>query len=706
MKKSVVLILIVSLLFSNIPAFAGDGFVYFTVEKLTLGGGFIEEPVKIPFSEGESLAHAILNYLGEENLKTTGTADDNLYISAVSDSDELGEVPSEVLAIGGKAQSELSGKADADFLSEFDYSYQAGWCIIYNNEKTPLSLSQISPQNGDVLRLCFTLFGYGEDIMLGADKDGLIRLIADKTEAGEAVLPGEYDALFKLLVTEGEISALLPDLPQSGSENGYVADDSAFVPEEKEDFKDKVDEIIKAEETRLLQYPPKTETGGGEWSVFALARCGALSEEYKNAYLNEISGALESSGGVLSKNKYTEYARSALTLIALGEDIRYFGGYNLVDYLKDEKMVLRQGINGAIFALLALSTGDFDAEKQRESYLSYILENECRGGGFSLSGDKPDTDITSMALCALAPFERAKDAVERGISVLSRLQQENGAFKSYEQDNIESTAQAIIALSTLGINPCEDSRFIKNNQSAVEYIINNYEKGFGFPHISGEKENPIASEQALLSLCAYKNFLEGKSPVYKMKAVETDYPFNDIYNHFAKDEITEFYNKGIVSGAGEKSFMPNAPVTRAAFAKILCLALGLKGGDDYLIPDVSKTDWSYPYVCAVIKNKIAEGGENGTFMPNKNITRQEASKFIASAAEVMGIKTGIDKVSAQNVLMQYFDFSDCAGWSVSPLAFCITKGIIKGSEGNILPLNNLTRGEAVIIISRLMSLEE
>ena len=61
-----------------------------------------------------------------------------------------------------------------------------------------------------------------------------------------------------------------------------------------------------------------------------------------------------------------------------------------------------------------------------------------------------------MALTALVPYkdeEKVNEAIERGIALLSEKQNKNGGYTSYGSENSESTAQTIIALCTLGIDP-------------------------------------------------------------------------------------------------------------------------------------------------------------------------------------------------------------------------------------------------------------
>ena len=84
---------------------------------------------------------------------------------------------------------------------------------------------------------------------------------------------------------------------------------------------------------------------------------------------------------------------------------------------------------------------------------------------------------------------------------------------------IESTAQIIVALTALGINPETDSRFVKNGNSAVDALCSYAINGGGFKHtLDGILDN-MATEQGYYALTAYFRFLDGSTSLYDMKDV-------------------------------------------------------------------------------------------------------------------------------------------------------------------------------------------
>ncbi len=146
----------------------------------------------------------------------------------------------------------------------------------------------------------------------------------------------------------------------------------------------------------------------------ALARAGyPVPSEYFAGYYGRVAQELKDNEGVLSTVKYTEYSRVILAFTAIGYDPADIAGYDMPAMLTDMKKVSAQGINGPIFALLALDSGAYavaenaDAQEPvtRDALIRTILEKEIEGGGWALFGSSPDADITAMALQALAPYQ-------------------------------------------------------------------------------------------------------------------------------------------------------------------------------------------------------------------------------------------------------------------------------------------------------------
>lgn len=336
---------------------------------------------------------------------------------------------------------------------------------------------------------------------------------------------------------------------------------------------------------------PNVGTLYGEWSVMDLLRGAYTGMDYLNYipanyftdYEKRVEAYVKDKDGILDRSKSTEWSRVALAMTALGHDISNVGGYDFVDQLsKSHKFSYKQGINGPVWEVIALNTGNYSLYETPSSFkegdintvgkmLDFICSKEITQidgtvGGFALTGKSPDTDITSMALQALAPYyldkekyekentqksyEEFCEVVERGILTLSKLQLENGGFGSYGTVNSESVSQVIVALTSLNIDPLakqvslthigETCGFIKNGESRDGVTTNNVLDALlsfydntsgsgasvgGFKHVtsgydgggdSGTTVNSMATDQAVYGLIAYDRYVKGKLPLYNM----------------------------------------------------------------------------------------------------------------------------------------------------------------------------------------------
>lgn len=273
--------------------------------------------------------------------------------------------------------------------------------------------------------------------------------------------------------------------------------------------------------------PVRAQTGG-EWTVISLARSGvSVPEGYFETYLKSLTEKLKESDGVLHARRYTEYSRAIIALTALGENPADFAGYDLISMLADMDKVSLQGINGCIFALIALDSGgyeipaDNEAGRQttREGLISAILANQQAGGGFGLA-ETGDVDVTATALQALAKYRddpRVEAAVEAAIGYLSSAQRSDGGFFGMTGgDNLESCAQVIIALCGLGILP-DDPRFVKSGGDLYTVLLGYRHEGGGFKHLkTDETADVMSSEQALCALVSLHRLKSGLTPLYDM----------------------------------------------------------------------------------------------------------------------------------------------------------------------------------------------
>lgn len=271
---------------------------------------------------------------------------------------------------------------------------------------------------------------------------------------------------------------------------------------------------------------PAPGSVGGEWMAIGLLRSGIqVDGAYYEAVVKYVQENADEKGRLHSA-KSTENSRIILALTAMGKDVTDVGGVNLLAGLNEMDYLNKQGNNGPIWALIAFDSGNYPTpagDVTREALLRAILDAQLSDGGWVLSGDVSDVDMTGMALQALAPYygtdAQVREAVDRALAMLSEIQNEDGSFTSIDGANSESVVQVVVALSALGIDAHTDERFIKNGNSALDALCAYYVQGGGFRHVPEGSIDGMATEQGYYALTAYFRMLEGKTALYDMTDV-------------------------------------------------------------------------------------------------------------------------------------------------------------------------------------------
>ena len=491
---------------------------------------------------------------------------------------------------------------------------------------------------------------------------------------------------------------------------------------------------------------PEVGSIGGEWAIIGLARSGySVPADYYDEYYTRVEKYVKNCNGVLHERKYTEYSRVVLALTAIGRDPSKVAGYNLLTPLGDFDKTIWQGLNGPIWALIALDSGNYEIPKNpaaktqatRQLYIDEILNNQMKDGGWSLTGTgDSDVDITAMALQALAKYQdqkAVKTATDKALTYLSNVQDSKGGFASWGTTNVESVAQVVVAFCELGMD-LNDSRFVKNGHGLVENLLSFRQSNGGFYHVmdGSDGNNQMSAEQGFYALVAIDRAENGKNSLYRMGDVtkNTSKPntninkskadpsvnvpgvtapgttFSDIKNHANKAAIEELASRGIINGMGKGTFAPNKTMTRAEFAAIVTRALGLPAKDTKAFTDVPSSKWYAGYIGTANSSGIVNGVGSGKFNPDGTITRQEAAAMVARAAKLCGLDTAMDAASIKDMLAQFGDYRGVASWAKEPLAFCYSAGILDQSDLNIEPTKAILRCEIAQMLYNMLVTSE
>ena len=499
---------------------------------------------------------------------------------------------------------------------------------------------------------------------------------------------------------------------------------------------------------------PQVGSVGGEWAVIALARSSyEMPSQYYEKYYERVKDHVKTHSGDLHDKKYTEYSRIALALTAIGKDPTDVAGYNLLTALGDYDKTTWQGLNGPVWALIALDSGNYpmpqnpeaSTQATRQMYVDRILECQLPDGGWSLlggtpsapAGERSDPDITGMVLQALASYQdnpQVKKATGQALEAMSQVQNEKGGFSNNGQENSESLVQMIVGLSELGLS-LEDERFIKNGHTLLDNLMTYYKKGNGFSHTLAEGgSNQMATEQGLYGAVAAERMRSGKNSLYRMndtqkvvqgemvdQSAEIGLPgkhkdiklipvtvagrsFDDIASNKHKEAIEALASRQIINGKSATIYDPLGAVTRAEFATIIVNSLGLKPASNSQFKDVPESIWYAPYVGAASQYGLVAGVSETTFNPKGTITKQEAAVMITRAAALSGLDTGVDELTTRDVLAQFTDYVTSAPWARPSLAFAYAEDILDQADIDIKPKAPMNRGEIAQMVFNMLGI--
>lgn len=343
------------------------------------------------------------------------------------------------------------------------------------------------------------------------------------------------------------------------------------------------------------------------WNVIGLKRSGLyVPESYINLFYSNVIAYCESKDWQITRAKYSDYSKLILALTAIGVDARDVMGHNLLAYLSDYENVSRQGNNGTIWALIALKSNpayeipeDPSAVQQNseELLVKKVVGMQCQDGGWTMMGTTGDSDMTGMAMQALASYynkdgyEDVTAAIDKGLAWIEKNQLSSGGFGTMNTETSESVAQIITALCGVGIDCGEDARFIKNGKWPMTGLFQYYMPEGGFMHVAADAGNNgggaggiidgMATEQGLYATVAYRRFLDGETFLYDMSDVAI--------SAGTKPVVSPTIDTGSNSGGNSSSTTAKKTETKPAASKVKVIKVGLNYSTIYLIKGKSKT---------------------------------------------------------------------------------------------------------------------
>ncbi|MFD0590481.1 S-layer homology domain-containing protein [Paenibacillus sp. GCM10027627] len=187
-------------------------------------------------------------------------------------------------------------------------------------------------------------------------------------------------------------------------------------------------------------------------------------------------------------------------------------------------------------------------------------------------------------------------------------------------------------------------------------------------------------------------------------AVSRSAVFSDMKGHWAEEPVGRMASRLVLEGGANGSFSPNKAISRAQFAAIIVRALGLKlesGSAGF--SDVDKSAWYADVVYTASKSGLITGYEDGSFRPEASITREQAMVIVAKAMDRLSINTEMTPEEIDSIVKPYRDGASVSKWAKTAVAANLKAGMVNGRSAEALdPKAFVSRAEVAVIAERLL----
>ncbi len=179
-------------------------------------------------------------------------------------------------------------------------------------------------------------------------------------------------------------------------------------------------------------------------------------------------------------------------------------------------------------------------------------------------------------------------------------------------------------------------------------------------------------------------------PVASVSAqTTTDISFKDVKStSWYYTYVTKLLDLKITGGYSDGTYKPNKSVTRAEFVTFLCNVKGHKQMKGDPFADTQKS-WATGYITAALNNGIIDLPEDKKFRPNDAITRQEVVEMMCRALNV---------APDVETKTPYTDVKTNSGYSTAAYSNYLMQGSLKDNKLIFQPNDHLTRAEAAAVV--------
>lgn len=286
-KKNIIAFMLMFLfcVFGHTDSMAAEkaGNIYISVEKFTIGQGYLVEPSIVPFYEGEKFSDVLLHVLEENGYEgITDNGSGYFYLSGITNADTgVYQVPACITTMGDMTSASGEGltaptgrETNVTYpnLEEFSYMSSSGWMYSKNGVFPEFSMGDCQLSDGDIMRVQFTLYGYGAD--LGSaykdsdlaldlpDRDAITKRLALINENKAACFMDDacrtayrnaYEAVIDLDTGKTKMNSVFDELPTEEQITAYVDNYNTSLAQSVMDRIEAIGEVTLAKEQQIRE---------------------------------------------------------------------------------------------------------------------------------------------------------------------------------------------------------------------------------------------------------------------------------------------------------------------------------------------------------------------------------------------------------------------------------------------------------------------
>ena len=157
------------------------------------------------------------------------------------------------------------------------------------------------------------------------------------------------------------------------------------------------------------------------------------------------------------------------------------------------------------------------------------------------------------------------------------------------------------------------------------------------------------------------------------------------------------YNNGLFGGTSPGIFSPALFMTRGMFVTVLYRLDGepITGQSDQFSDVLEPAQYYYQAVVWANASNIVRGYPDGTFRPNDPVTREQIAAIMYRYAEYAD-----REMSTPGSISDAFpDTGDVSEYALAAMAWAVSRNVINGSNGKLLPQDTATRAQVAQIVS-------